>query len=228
MEREYYKSSNSNRITADYKRLNLSSFMGNQAVLHNFYSVIQRMPEDAINCVPDESRNDLSEQSSWFDIEDRLIKLGAPSDYLCNAYDAYYKGQEENLPTFVVDSKRWPNIAMHTLEFMEQGGEDEIILRYMEERALTFDDPYLSETCRTNRDKLRLQAQTRGQPLVRSAREADTQLDEFPYASTYEGGTDSSIMHIPRHENESHGGALAAFYRHYRLKDGYRFRVIVR
>lgn len=48
MEKEYDKSSNSNRITTDDKSLNLSSFMGNQAILLNFHSVIQRMPEDAI------------------------------------------------------------------------------------------------------------------------------------------------------------------------------------
>ncbi len=228
MEGKYVKLSNSNTFTTGDRALGLPSLMGNQAVLHNFYPVIQRMPEDALSYVPQEYRAGLSADSSWPEMEAVLVSAGAPHDYILEARRAYFRGMEDQLPTFEVNRLLWPNIAHHTEAYLDQGEEEGTTLTYMEERPLSPEDPYVqSQTASTNREKNRYQAQTKGQKLVPSRPGRDTQLDEFPYASTYEGGTDSSIMHVPRSENESHGGALGRFYSSSGLKDGYEFRVAV-
>lgn len=229
MERKYLTLSNSSTLTTGDEKQNFPALMGNQAMLHHFFPVVQRMPEDALAYVPEEYRKGLSNTSSWQEMEAALISAGASQDNIVKARMAYYRGMEGQLPTFEVVRSRWPNIAEHTEEFLAQGDEEGgAILTYMEERPLAPDDPYRAYLgVQTNRDRNRLQAQTRGQQLVSSRHGRDTEIDEFPYASTYEGGIDSSIMHVPQSENRSHGGSLRGFFASSGLKDGYQFRVTV-
>ncbi|NER82608.1 MAG: hypothetical protein F6K42_24220 [Leptolyngbya sp. SIO1D8] len=83
-----------------------------------------------------------------------------------------------------------------------------------------------------NRELNRYRSQRRGNRLVGHAAfippGVQTQLDEFPYASTYEGGNpDVAIHDVPAPENMSQGGLLTAFYVANNMRDGYQFRVVV-
>jgi hypothetical protein len=54
--------------------------------------------------------------------------------------------------------------------------------------------------------------------------------DEFPYATTYEGGVGpppAAQEHVPQGENSSQGGTLGTFYTFNRLLDGDAFHVVV-
>ena len=50
------------------------------------------------------------------------------------------------------------------------------------------------------------------------------QRDEYPYASTFEGGAGAHIAYVPSYENSSQGGSLGALYR--TMKTGDAFLVI--
>jgi len=51
--------------------------------------------------------------------------------------------------------------------------------------------------------------------------------DEYPFASTYEGGKGAYISGVPPHEQNIQGGTLNQFYRHYNIHDGDKFRVVI-
>jgi RHS repeat-associated protein len=51
--------------------------------------------------------------------------------------------------------------------------------------------------------------------------------DEYPFASTLEGGASSWIGHIPEWQNRAQGGILKHFYESYGLEYGNRFRVLI-
>src|ERR1700754_1671773 len=55
-------------------------------------------------------------------------------------------------------------------------------------------------------------------------REGDSR-DEYPFACTLEGGTDSSVWLVPEIENRRQGGALSGFIRHNYLNRGDKFHV---
>ena len=44
--------------------------------------------------------------------------------------------------------------------------------------------------------------------------------DEYPFASTYEGGKGATIAEVPLKENQSQGGQLNAFYKKNNIQDG--------
>lgn len=51
--------------------------------------------------------------------------------------------------------------------------------------------------------------------------------DEYPFASTLEGGASSWIGHIPEWQNRAQGGILSRFYQTHGLTAGSRFRVLL-
>lgn len=53
------------------------------------------------------------------------------------------------------------------------------------------------------------------------------QCDEYPFASTREGGTGASTMGVPASEQRIQGGTISAFYRKNKLKNGSQFTVKV-
>ena len=53
-----------------------------------------------------------------------------------------------------------------------------------------------------------------------------TSCDEYPFASTLQGGFGASIMGVPESEQNSQGGLLSAFYR-YKLGGQVNFAVVV-
>ena len=51
--------------------------------------------------------------------------------------------------------------------------------------------------------------------------------DEFPYATTMEGGKGAAVNYVPLIENRSHGGYLGAFIRFSHLKTGDIIQVVL-
>ena len=47
------------------------------------------------------------------------------------------------------------------------------------------------------------------------------QRDEYPYASTREGGTGAEVTYVPSKENSSQGGSLGALYKTLKSGDGF-------
>jgi hypothetical protein len=61
-----------------------------------------------------------------------------------------------------------------------------------------------------------------------------TDCDEYPYATTREGGAGASVMLVPRGENRSHGARIGQFYEgnwsnrwRVRLQDGEHFATVI-
>lgn len=52
-------------------------------------------------------------------------------------------------------------------------------------------------------------------------------LDEYPFASTYQGGDDAEVMEVPIPEQRSQAGLMSSFYQKYKLQDGDEFDVLV-
>lgn len=52
--------------------------------------------------------------------------------------------------------------------------------------------------------------------------------DEYPFASTYEGGAGAFVRGVPLGELWIQGGVLSRFYQDYGLVDGSRFNVSVK
>lgn len=112
------------------------------------------------------------------------------------------------LPTFIVDAKVHPNLA-ENIWHAQQSGRPTI---------LTYNGPG-SPLTRANRA-----AATDGIPSI-----PGTTRDEYPFASTQEGGAGSWVAHVgPPEHPYAQGGALGNFYRTQNLKAGDQFRVEVR
>jgi len=56
----------------------------------------------------------------------------------------------------------------------------------------------------------------------------DPECDEYPFATTREGGRGASIAPVPPVENRRQGGALSAFYAKERVRVGDPFLVVVK
>jgi len=56
----------------------------------------------------------------------------------------------------------------------------------------------------------------------------DVECDEFPFATTYEGGEDAEVRCVPAWQNNLGGGGfLSGFYSNYKLQDRHEFQVTV-
>ena len=51
--------------------------------------------------------------------------------------------------------------------------------------------------------------------------------DEYPYAHTEEGGSNASVMQVPRSENRSHGQYLSTLVKSNNMKTGDHFLIIL-
>jgi len=56
----------------------------------------------------------------------------------------------------------------------------------------------------------------------------NTSCDEYPFASTYQGGAGASIQGVPVVEQLIQGGILSSFYRNSSIPDRGQFSVVVR
>jgi len=79
---------------------------------------------------------------------------------------------------------------------------------------------------KTSRDFWRLKSKLTGVHYGSKTKPSDEyELDEFPYASTLEGGDEPSVSWVLESENSSHGAALKAFYGTHKLEEGDQFIV---
>ena len=94
-----------------------------------------------------------------------------------------------------------PNIYKHTLNSFRKGKPD--VLHY--------------DSNKENQAERRKEAM-KGYP----ARGAEgLQRDEYPYASTTEGGKGADVAYVPSKENSSQGGSLGALYKTLKSGDGF-------
>jgi hypothetical protein len=112
-------------------------------------------------------------------------------------------GRERRLPVFVVDAKRTPAIAAH-IRAAQAAGKPAILHR-------------ISPIPRDRR------------PGACRGWRGPGSCDEYPFASTYEGGPGrSSIAGVPPSEQATQGGDLIGFYTRNRIGDGDAFVVVVK
>lgn len=105
---------------------------------------------------------------------------------------------------FVYESKT-PNIYMNTLHGLAADPSWS---------TLTYMYPYLSEGNKNNRKAA----------CPDGSCPPPSSCDEFPYASTFEGGSGAQTMCVPRSEQSSQGGSLGGLYK--RMNIGDRFNVV--
>jgi hypothetical protein len=112
-------------------------------------------------------------------------------------------GRERRLPVFVVSSKRTPAIAAH-IRAAQAAGKPAVLHR-------------VSPIPRDRR------------PGACRGWRGPGSCDEYPFASTYEGGPGrSSIAGVPPSEQATQGGDLIGFYTRNRIGDGDAFVVVVK
>lgn len=132
--------------------------------------------------------------------------VGIPESSSHQAVTATVKSKSDELPVFIIYSDRMPTIAEHVLSAFRRGHPN----------TLTYIGGELS-------GKNRKAACLRVIP-----RRKGEQCDEYPFASTLEGGSNASIWLVPEKENQRQGGDLSAFILLNNIKAGDRFRVEVR
>jgi hypothetical protein len=120
------------------------------------------------------------------------------------------RGRQRRLPVFVVDSKKTPAIAAHV------------------RRALQATPPYPNLLHRAPQAVARANRRAACGHWPRRTRPTDPECDEYPFATTYEGGRGASIAPVPPVENRRQGGALIQFFNKERVRVGDPFLVVVK
>jgi hypothetical protein len=120
------------------------------------------------------------------------------------------RGRQRRIPVFVVDAERMPHIAAHILFAWKMSPPKPRLLH----RA----------SARQGRANRRLACADFPPPVQPD----DPECDEYPFATTREGGRGASIAPVPPVENRRQGGALSAFYAKERVRVGDRFLVVVK
>jgi Deoxyribonuclease NucA/NucB len=125
---------------------------------------------------------------------------------LLNALTGQWAGDGgRRLPVFIVDSTKTPAIADHVRAALAAG--------------------YPSVLTRASGPRQRANRRAACGQWPRGSR---LSCDEYPFASTVEGGRGASITGVPRVEQRRQGGALRAFYAKHRVRVGEQFLVVVR
>jgi RHS repeat-associated protein len=104
--------------------------------------------------------------------------------------------------THFVEEAKTPNIYRHTLNSFRKGKPD--FLHYDSDK---------------DRQNQRRRESTGAYPTM-----PGFQRDEYPYASTFEGGKGADVAYVPSKENSSQGGSLGALYK--TMKQGEGFLVL--
>ncbi len=109
-----------------------------------------------------------------------------------------------NYPKLVIDSAKMPNIARN-IRNAQAKGAPQILTRTQDPTRIV-----------SNRRTACAGFCGVGSP------------DEYPFATTYEGGKGAFVSGVPLQEQRIQGGTLHQFYEQFNIKDGDKFRVIVR
>jgi hypothetical protein len=120
--------------------------------------------------------------------------------------------QAQTPPTVTFSRARVPNIAAHISK--AQGNGKPVELTYLGPNSAT----------QTSNRKAAC-----GSFAATAAEKTagKTSCDEYPFASTAEGGAGASTAAVPPSEQSSQGGTLSSFYTSNSLKAGSKFRVAV-
>lgn len=109
----------------------------------------------------------------------------------------------KSLPTLEIDASRMPNIAKNVQSALDEGHPG-------------------------------ILSRTTDSSLIRSNRAAACEgfcgpgsPDEYPFASTLQGGAGARVAGVPIGEQRIQGGVLSSFYQKYGIGEGDFFRVIV-
>jgi hypothetical protein len=104
------------------------------------------------------------------------------------------------LPVYHVNSQKFPTISSHIRD-AQRSGQPSVLTR------------------------------TTNQNLIKQNRASATKgvsgLDEYPFASTYEGGKGASVRPVNWAEHKYQGPDIRKFYRNYNILDRDKFKVIV-
>ena len=120
-------------------------------------------------------------------------------------------GVTESLPVHEIDKSRWAPQAFNHEKAVATADAPAILTRMEGE-----------EKARKNRRGAQAHA-PRPRKFGRNAT-----WEEYPFASTYEGGAGATLTLSPGSVNSSHGNELKQFYARNNLKDGDRFAVRVK
>jgi Deoxyribonuclease NucA/NucB len=145
----------------------------------------------------------------WWQLVAAILVLLLGLNYL-EGLDRPERGRQRRIPVFVVDASRMPHVAAH-IQFAWK-------LSPPKPRLLHRADALQG---RANRRVACADAPPPIQP-------DDPECDEYPFATTLEGGRGASIAPVPPVENRRQGGALSAFYRKEGVRVGDPFRVRVK
>ncbi|MGW3044377.1 NucA/NucB deoxyribonuclease domain-containing protein [Kitasatospora sp. NPDC001159] len=121
----------------------------------------------------------------------------------------YWFGRTESdcrqIPVMVVDGKKTPKIAINDQSAIDSG------------------QPFLLHALRNEKDADR----NRELAGCKSAWQGPQSCDEYPFASTYEGGIGAQTMGVPVAEQRIQGPDISGFYSRKRIKRGDEFMVLV-
>ena len=115
------------------------------------------------------------------------------------------KNNPKKEPIYYVYESRWPNVYKTHKKYL---GKKTI-------KNLTYDS-------NPNNRRERRQESLRGYSVL-----SGFDRDEFPYATTKEGGKGAAVNYVPSSENRSHGANLGSFIRVNKLKSGDKFLVVL-
>lgn len=121
----------------------------------------------------------------------------------------------QSLPTIVFEQSKCPNIYKH-IRASIRSGRPSVLQRDTNKTAIR---NRRNASCgRFNRRYKR----THGGRLP-----AGKNCDEYPFASTSQGGASATTMYVPTGENSRQGTSLNTFYRRNRIGNNDRFKVAV-
>jgi Deoxyribonuclease NucA/NucB len=120
-----------------------------------------------------------------------------------------YITNAQTIPTVTFSKAKVPYIAAHIL------------------KAQATKPTTLTRTDDTTKNKNRQAACGAFKPTAAETASGLTSCDEYPFASTVEGGAGASIAAVPVSEQNSQGGTLSSFYTSNNIKVGDKFKVAV-
>ncbi|WP_243766362.1 DNRLRE domain-containing protein [Streptomyces sp. GC420] len=123
----------------------------------------------------------------------------------CQEDQGLSEGECRDLPIFVVDGKRTPQIAINDASAIASG------------------KPWLLHTMR-DKAAAELNRELAG---CKAAWTGPGSCDEYPFASTFQGGIGAQTMGVPKWENDQQGRDMSAFLSRNRMKRGDPFLVWV-
>ena len=133
------------------------------------------------------------------------------------------------IPTFAIHRKTTPEIYWHVFEAIHNKGQPSLLTYWPMEDP---DNPRINPAP-VNPNRVQAMAHNvehfvdiGGLARMKGAGVGKS-WDEYPFACTLEGGTDSSVVAVPVSEQQSQGGSLGSFIKAHKLTRGDVFKVVL-